>query len=136
MPDRPVKPNETWTVDADKVVKSFESGGPFKLDKDTTKVTGKLVKVYDKGGKQFGVIEMSMVLGVKELDIDGQELAMKAGSKVTAAVTLDVCIDGSAHTGTEKGTMKFDLNGEIPNGTLTVKGQAKYEKVAEDLKAK
>jgi hypothetical protein len=133
MPDKPVKLNETWTVDADKVAKAFESGGPLSVVKDKTKVTGKLTKVYDKDGRRFGVIELDIVLGVKDLKVDDQELAMKPGSKVTVKVTLDVCIDGTAHTGTETGTMTFDLKGEIPNGSLAVTGTAKFDKSQEDL---
>ena len=133
MPDKPVKVNETWTVDAKKITAAFEGGGLFTLDPAKTKVTGKLVKVYDKGGKRFGVIELTMTLAVKELKIDNQELPMKPGSKVTAATTFDLCIDGTAHAGTEKSAMTFDLHGEVPNGTIAVTGTVKLDKVVEDV---
>jgi hypothetical protein len=136
MPNKPVRLNETWTVDAGQVVKAFESGGPLTLVKDKTTVTGKLTKVYDKGGRRFGVIELNLDLGVKELKLDDQELATKPGSRVTAKITLDACIDGTAHTGTETGTVTFDLKGDIPNGSLAVTGTAKYDRTAEDLGAK
>ena len=133
LPGKPVKLNETWTVDAAKIAMAFDAAGPLALRPEKTRITGKLTKVYEKGGKTFGVIELDLTLAVKELKVDGQELAMKPGSTIKAKFTLDVCIDGTSHTGTEKGTMTFDLNGEIPNGTLSLKGTAKFDKKAEDL---
>jgi hypothetical protein len=136
LPDKPVKLNETWTVDAAKVAKAFEAGGPLGLDAKATRITGKLTKVYTKDGRRFGTLDLDITLGVKELRVDGQEIAMKPGSTIRATMTLDVCIDGSAHTGTEKGTMTFDLKGDIPNGSLAVTGTAKFDKSSEDLRAK
>jgi hypothetical protein len=133
MPDKPVAVGGTWTVDPKKLAAAFEQGGPFALDAARTKATGKLVKVYDKAGKRFGVIELTMTLAVKELKIDNQELPMKPGSKVTATTTYDLCIDGSAHSGTEKSSLTFDLHGEVPNGTIAVTGTAKLDKTIEDL---
>lgn len=132
MPDKPVAVGGTWTVDPKKITAAFESGGPFTLDAGKTKVTGKLVKVYEKAGKRFGVIELAMTLAVKELKIDNQELPMKPGSKITATTTFDVCVDGTAHAGSEKSAMTFDLHGEIPNGTIAVTGTVKLDKVIED----
>jgi hypothetical protein len=136
LPEKAVKVGETWTVDADKVVKGFEAGAPFTLHKDKTAVTGKLVKVYDKGGRQYGVIELTLKLGVKELKLSGEEIPLKAGSTIAGTITLDVCIDGSSHSGSEKGDLKFDLTGEVPNGTIAVKGTVKMSQTVEDLKAK
>jgi len=133
MPEKPVKVNEAWTVDPKKISAAFETGGPFTLDAAKTKVTGKLVKVYEKDGKRFGVIELTLTLAVKELKLDNQELPMKPGSKVTATTTFDLCIDGTAHSGTEKSALTFDLNGDIPNGKLAVTGTVKVDKVVEDL---
>jgi hypothetical protein len=136
LPAKPVKVGETWTVDAKKVAEAFDADGPLALDVKTTRIAGKLVKVYEKGGRRFGVMDLDLTLGVRELRVDGQEIAMKPGSTVRAKITLDACIDGTAHTGTEKGTMTFDLKGDIPNGSLTVTGTAKFDKSSEDLGAK
>lgn len=133
MPDKPVPVGGTWTVDAKKIAAAFEQGGPFTLDAAKTKATGKLVKVYDKDGRRFGVIDLTMTLAVKELKIDNMELPMKPGSKVTATTTYELCIDGSAHTGTEKSTLTFDLHGDVPNGTVAVTGAVKLDKSVEDL---
>ncbi len=133
MPDKPVKVNETWTVSAKKVAEAFDAGGPLSIDPDNTKVTGKLVKVYEKGGKRFGVMELTMVLAVKELRLDEDTFTMKAGSKVTATMTLDACIDGSSHAGTEKGSLTFELTGDLPNGKIEIGGTAKYDKTVEDV---
>ena len=103
------------------------------MDAKATRITGKLTKAYEKGGRRFGAIDLDITLGVKELRVDGQEIAMKPGSTIKATMTLDVCIDGTAHTGTEKGSMTFDLKGDIPNGSLAVTGTAKFDKSVEDL---
>lgn len=136
LPGRPVKLNESWTVDATKVAKAFEAGGPLGLDAKATRITGKLTKAYTKDDRRFGVIELDITLGVKELRVDGQEIAMKPGSTIKATMTLGLCIDATAHTGTEKGTLTFDLKGDIPNGSLAVTGSAKFDKSSEDLRAK
>jgi hypothetical protein len=136
LPEKAVRVGETWTVDPDKIVQGFASGAPFTLHKDKTKVTGKLVKVYDKGGRRFGVIDLTLDLGVKELKMSGEEIPMKAGSAITGAFTLDVCVDGTSHTGTEKGDLTFALTGEVPNGTIEVKGVVKLSNAVDDLAAK
>jgi hypothetical protein len=133
LPGKPVRLNEVWTLDNAKIAKAFDAGGPLGLDTKTTRITGKLTKVYEKDGCQFGVIALDLKLGIQELRVDGQEIAMKPGSTIVATIILDVCIDGTVHTGTEKGTMKFDLKGNIPNGSLVVSGTAEFDKTTKDL---
>lgn len=122
MPKKPVALNEVWAVDTDIVVKSFEAQAPFRLDKDTTKVTGKLTKVYDKGGTRFGTIELVMTLPVTALKQPGKDLGLKPGSTITAKLDLDVCIDGTKEDGTAVSTMAVDIRADLPNGTLTISG--------------
>jgi len=133
LPGKPVKLGDSWAVDAEKVVKSFGEDSPMILDAKGTKLSGKLVKVYQKDGKQFGVIELTLLLAVKEMKLDGNATPMKPGSKITGTVTLDVCIDGTSHAGSEKATLKFDLSGEIPNGKIAITGNVVMLKSQEEV---
>jgi len=49
-PKKPVAVGGKWTMDAKEVAKLFE-GSPVKVDTDSIKGEGKLLKVYKKGGK-------------------------------------------------------------------------------------
>jgi len=136
LPGKPVKINEMWSCDTMKIVKSFEADAPFVLDVKATKVSGKLLKVYMKDGKQYGTIELSLLLAVKELKLDGNPSKMKEGSKISGTITLDTCIDGTSHNGSEKSTLKFDLSGEIPNGKITFTGDVNSTKSGEETPKK
>ena len=133
LPKKPVKVGEPWVVDTAMVVKSFESVVPFTLDVDKSKIVGKLLKVYQKDGKQFGTIEMTVTLVVKEFKLDGQEIELKPGSTMAITSITEQCIDGTSHALNEKSTITMDLTGEIPNGTLTIGASAKLTKTVEDI---
>jgi hypothetical protein len=68
--------------------------------------------VYDKGGKQFGVIEVTMDLLVTKLASGPQEIPLK-DSKLTVALIMDGCIDGTEATGGGKMSMTGKLTGEF-----------------------
>ena len=133
LPKKPVKVGEPWVVDTAMVVKSFESVVPFTLDVDKSKIVGKLLKVYQKDGKQFGTIEMTVTLVVKEFKLDGQEIELKPGSTMAITSITEQCIDGTSHALNEKSTITMDLTGEIPNGTLKIGASAKLTKTVEDI---
>ena len=133
LPKKPVKIGETWVVDTAMVVKSFESVVPFTLDVEKSKVVGKLLKVYQKDDKQFGTIEMNVTLVVKEFKLDGQEIELKPGSTMVITSITEQCIDGTSHALNEKSTIKMDLTGEIPNGTLKIGASAELTKTVEDI---
>ena len=133
LPKKPVKIGEPWVVDTAMVVKSFESVVPFTLDVEKSKVVGKLLKAYTKDDKQFGTIEMTVTLVVKEFKLDGQEIELKPGSTMLITSITEQCIDGTSHALNEKSTVKMDLTGEIPNGTLKIGASAKLTKTVEDV---
>jgi hypothetical protein len=87
VPETPVRVGEGWEVPADKLaaVLGPEARGA------ACKVTGKLEKAYTKDGKQFGVVVVK---------IEG--LLKETGPKLTAELTYDGCIDGTATEGTRK----------------------------------
>ena len=103
------------------------------MDVDKSKIVGKLLKVYQKDDKQFGTIEMNVTLVVKEFKLDGQEIEMKPGSTMVITSITEQCLDGTSHALNEKSTIKMDLTGEIPNGTLKIGASAKLTKTVEDV---
>jgi hypothetical protein len=56
-------------------------------------------------------------------------------------VTMDVCIDGTANTGSVKGGMKLDAKGSVPDGqggklSVSVSVQTKTEETRKELPKK
>jgi hypothetical protein len=112
LPGKPVRVGETWKIDVAKVAGELAEGGMV-IDEKKSAGSGKLVKVYEKGGKQFGVIEVTMDLLVSKLAAGPQEIPLKEGSKLSVGLSMDGCIDGSEATGGGKMTMKGKLNGDF-----------------------
>jgi hypothetical protein len=94
MPKQAVKVGETWKIPVEFLIKIFEKG-ETKFDADKATGTGKLLRVYKRGGKQFGVFDFRAELPLKVLDLEKKPFKVEAGSKITFGVTLDACIDGS-----------------------------------------
>ncbi len=117
LPNKPVKVGETWKIDVAKVAGELAETGMV-VDNAKSSATGKLVKVYDKDGKKFGVMEVSMDLAVTKLKGPGQEIPLKDGSKLHVDLTLDGCIDGTEASGSGKMTMKGDLSGTVMGAAL------------------
>ena len=106
----PVKVGGTWKVDVAKLAKDAE--GELDIDVARSSATGKLVKLYDKGGKKFGVVEITMELTLNKLGGGGgQEVELKPGSKLKLTAVMDGCIDGSDASVTGKVTVKGELAG-------------------------
>jgi hypothetical protein len=94
LPTKPVKVGESWKVDAKALVKAFSKNG--KLDPEHSGAEGKLVKVYQKDGHQYGTLELTVRLapgttppGVK----------FDKPPVVGMKITLDTAIDGSTTAG-------------------------------------
>lgn len=113
IPKKAVKVGDTWTADPKEMVKLMEA--QMGVDADKTKVTGKLVKVYDQDGAKFGVMEFTLNIAITTLKTPMGDLDATAGSTLTFTITLDGCIDGTKYGGTSKGTLKGDLGIKIPN---------------------
>jgi len=115
LPKAPVKVGDTWKIDVAPLAK--DAAGELDIDADKSSGTGKLTKVYDKGGHKFGVVEVTLDLAVSKLGGGGgQEVELKAGSKLTATAVLDVAVDGS----TPGGTMKMTVKGEFTGTTMGI----------------
>jgi hypothetical protein len=135
LPKEPVKVGATWKVDVVKVTKDLANNG-MTADPEKSTATGKLVKVYDKGGHRFGVIEINMDLSMTKIGAGGQDIDLKAGSTMKLTATMDACIDGSQANGTSKVLVKGDLSGAVNNVPLKIDLTAVQEGSAEEVKKK
>ena len=112
LPAEPVKEGGTWKIDLAKFAK--DAADELKIDVAKSTGTGKLVKVYDKGGKKFGVMEITLDLALNKLGGDGgQQVDLKPGSKMKLVAVLDGCIDGSSADVTGKVTTTGDFTGTV-----------------------
>lgn len=88
LPKKPVRVNETWTIAVEPFVKDAEEH-KLKVDAGKSTATGKLVKVYDKDGRRFGVLELHFELCLANA-------AEENAAPLIADITLDICIDGTS----------------------------------------
>jgi len=132
IPTNPVKVGESWKIDMDGLAKGFDDN--FGIDPKTSTATGTLTKVYDKGGRKYGVLDIKMNLVVSKLGKGDQAIPLKDGSKMVAEGTLDVCIDGTAEAGTMTMSMKGDMDGETMGVMLKLAMTGKNNQTAEPVK--
>jgi hypothetical protein len=114
VPEQPVKVGASWTVSR----KALEAWGALgKLDFDRSKGQAKLVKVYRKDGKSWGVIEVKLQLALKSV----QELTFDPPGTVDLQGTLDAVIDGSSIDGKLTSNLKVEGKGTIKIDDQTLK---------------
>lgn len=99
FPGKPVKPGETWKIDPDKLAKDLRDKD-FDLDAAKMVATGKLVKAYQKDGRQYGVIELNVAAPITGMGAKSP-LKLKAG-KLEVAIGGDGVIDGTVSDGKTK----------------------------------
>jgi hypothetical protein len=117
FPKKPVKVNESWSIDAPALIKSFEkdSNQPIPVDKAKVAGTGKLLKAYKKDGKQYGVLDIHIDVPLKgDFPLGpGQSAPVRAGSTMTMRIKVDGCIDGTSSDAVTEMSMDMDLNAVI-----------------------
>jgi hypothetical protein len=114
-PKSPVKIGETW-----KIAKEALGGllGELKdgADFDKFKGQGKLVKVYQKDGKQWGTLDITFSVPLKKfgpLDLDKP-------IPFDLKMTLDTAIDGSSTANQLKGTLKLAGKSTVEQNGQTI----------------
>lgn len=125
LPSEPVKVGASWTIPAEKSEKMFKSLGDeqMKVDAKKSTITGKLLKAYKKGDVQFGVIEFTFTVVITDIDIGGEFVKTRDGSKMVIKGTVDVCVDGTVEDESAKLEISIDLVAEVPNGTISLTGK-------------
>jgi hypothetical protein len=101
LPKTPVKIGEEWAIDF-AAITALGGKPQTNYDKEKSKFGGKLVKVYQKDGHQWGVIELRSKLVIDTVATNGSPIKGEVNSKIT----YDLVIDGSLRTG----NMKLVLN--------------------------
>jgi hypothetical protein len=91
LPEKAVEVGDTWKVPAKKAV----SGLKVPFDEKHTEASGKLIKVYEKGGVKFAVVELQASVALKGVD----------GGKLDYKVRIDAAIDGKS----TRGSYRADL---------------------------
>ncbi len=119
LPKKPVKVGDTWDVDVKAVTKMF--GEEMTVDKDKAKVSGKLVKVYDKDKAKWGVVEYTIVLPITGVNSPAGAIDTEAGSTMKVTITLDACIDGTQFGGTSSGKVEGDVGLKVPMAEIAIK---------------
>ena len=132
LPDKPVKPGDTWKIDGAKLA-SFAGDGKTAIDPDKSSISGKLLKTYQKDGKQFGVIELTGEIVIKELG-EKSPVKIKPGSKMGVKATIDACVDGTDPSLKMDGVMTVRLEGEGGGATLSISGDGTMTETQELLK--
>ena len=110
FPNKPVKVGDTWDVDF-AAITAIASNPVGKYDKDRSKITGKLAKVYEKDGRRWGVVELKIVMVIDTFATNGSPIK----GDVNTETTFDIVIDGSLRAG----TMKMKLSSTIDDRDVT-----------------
>jgi len=97
-PTKPVAVGGKWALDAKEVAK-FLDGPIVKVDADSIKGEGKLVKAYKKGDVQWGTIEYTITFEATLLIFKGLKSELKA--------TVDQPLDGGSSAGKATSNVKI-----------------------------
>ena len=121
-----VKIGEEWVIDKAVIVKSFTEDVGWELDVNRSSATGRLMKAYKNEGRQFGVMEIKMILGIKEGPTkDGG--AIEKDARFEVALTLDACIDGTLHSTAMKNKLRLLIKFKGPNGSVAIDSKGDQE---------
>lgn len=112
LPQKAVKENATWKIDVAPLARDFGKDGKIEVDDTKSVGHGKLVKVYEKNGKQYGVIRLTMEFPVKALVDNGNRTPVKEG-KITIRLERDGAIDGSVEPSHLKIHFEADLRADL-----------------------
>ncbi len=110
LPDKPVKVGDQWEVDFASITSI--AGAPQKgLDIEKSKITGRLVRVYEKDGRRWGVIELKILMVIDTVATNGSPIK----GEVTTTGKFEIVIDGSSR----EGKMTMDLKSVLDNRNST-----------------
>jgi hypothetical protein len=119
LPEKPVKPGDTWKIEGAKLVASLGGDARDTIDADRTVINGKLVKTYRKDGKLFGVAEFDGDIAIASLG-GKVPVKVKPGAKLGIKMTVDACIDGTTPGLRVDGKLTIALGAEGAGITLNV----------------
>jgi hypothetical protein len=140
LPKQPVAVGDTWKLDTAALAKEFSKDAKLSIDADKSTAKGKLLKAYQKDGKQFGVFEIETNLALTKLEAGPMPIDLDPTSTMKMTMHFDVCIDGSSHAGSLTMTMESKIAGGLKANGVEVKLdgdiKANSTKTVEDLTGK
>jgi hypothetical protein len=132
LPKEAVAVGGTWTVPGKVVLANVPE---FKnTDPAAVKAQGKLLRVYKKDGQQWGTVEITIDVPVRDL---AEALVVDKPLSLQIKGTLDTAIDGSSTAGTVvatvtlKGTTEFTENNMTFTLDLAMHGEFRKQRNAE-----
>jgi hypothetical protein len=141
LPGKAVKAGDSWKIEMPKIVTELSKfgEGEMELNSAKSKGEGKLLKVYQKKGMQFGEMQFKMEIPIVTIGKGQQQLKFNDGAKLTIDLTLDACIDGASEAGTMK--MKMVMAGDAtnagaPGATITMNVTVEGTQVQADVPKK
>jgi hypothetical protein len=136
IPKRALKPGETWKMDSEKLIKSFNKDKKvFEIDPKGTKAGGKFLESYDFGGHKYGVYSMEIEFPITELT-GANPTPVKPGSKIAMHIIGDGNVDGGEPDGVMTMRLSMRLFIETPNGvTGSIKSDGVLTRSTERLSA-
>src|SRR5262249_51907008 len=115
VPETPVKVGGTWNIKIKDLAGTFDNGFPeSSVDVDKSKAEGKLLRVYEKENRKFGILQFTVQLAIRDLG----DYKFKTPMTFEFRSTLDAAIDGSS---TEKVLTRASRN--YGNGYLEKDGR-------------
>lgn len=125
LPKNPVKVGDPWKLEVTPIGRELARSSNFALDEAKSTGTGKLLRVYRKGGRQFGVIETVMDFTITHLvDPKSGVRTPCQDSSVRLKSVTDTCIDGAREQSVTRSSWTSDVRAEFNDGgqklTLTV----------------
>jgi hypothetical protein len=105
LPDKPVCVGETWRVDIDR----FVTQSSWKIDTAKSRARGKLLRVYERDGRRFGVLEIHAVLPIAEIEWGAEKVVPESGTEMVVDWVYELCIDGTSADMVMKGTSKVAM---------------------------
>jgi hypothetical protein len=119
LPGRPVGVAQTWQPNTAAIVKELQAveDGP-QPDPAGVFGTARLVKVYTKDGRRFGLLRVELTVPLKALPA-GKGLELETGTQLVIHADLDLCIDGGAARGTVTSRVNMDLRARVKDQANT-----------------
>jgi hypothetical protein len=116
LPQKPVRGGESWTFPTEALIQDLEKSAPMEFDAAGAKGSAKLVKVYERDGRRFGVIDYRIELPLKAFKMGDEKAPIEAGASMMLTASLDGCIDGSQTSSTAKLRMTMKGRAELSQG--------------------
>jgi hypothetical protein len=129
LPGKAVRVGESWRFDPAPMLPRPKGDKGLGFDVARAEATAKLLRVYRKDGRQFGVVETWVEVPIKEVKYGGYKLTVLDGKLIWSS-TSDFCMDSSANISASETWMQLDCRAQLdlglgPKAVLSIKGLIK-----------